>query len=231
MKKNLLKEIIKKKDKKIEFSVITNLDNGESCIFEKNKILNSNFEKFKKEIYLNVNKKKNGVIAGTNIFVDTYVRPIKIVIVGAVHIAQYLVNFAKNLNFEIIIIDPRGYFASEQRFPNIKIINKWPKDAFAEIETDFNTALVALTHDPKIDDPGLHAALSSDAFYVACLGSRRTHAARCLRLQGTGICADEMNRLHGPAGLNIGALTPAEIAVSILAEMIAAERMLGEMSG
>ena len=130
MKKNLLNEIIEKKNKKIEFSIITNLDNGISCIFEKNRILDKNFEKYKKEIDLHISKKKNGVLEGTNIFIETYVRPIKIVIVGAVHIAQYLVNFAKSLNFEISIIDPRGYFASKQRFPNIKIINKWPGQAF-----------------------------------------------------------------------------------------------------
>ena len=153
MKKQLLKEIIEKKEKKIEFAIITNLENGESCIFEKDKPIDKNFEKHKENITFQFVKKKNGIIEGTNIFVETYIRPIKVIIVGAVHIAQYLVNFAKSLNFEISIIDPRGYFASEQRFPNIKIINKWPKESFAEIKTDQNTALIALTHDPKIDDP------------------------------------------------------------------------------
>ena len=144
MKKKLLTEIIEKKEKKIEFAIITNLENGESCIFEKNKPLDKNFEKYKDKINLQFNKKKNGIIEDSNIFVETYIRPIKVIVVGAVHIAQYLVNFAKSLNFEISIIDPRGYFASEQRFPGIKIINKWPKEAFAEIKTDQNTALVAL---------------------------------------------------------------------------------------
>ena len=99
------------------------------------------------------------MIEKTEIFVETYIRPIKVIIVGAVHIAQYLVDFAKSLNFEISIIDPRGYFASEQRFPDIKIINKWPEEAFKEIETNVNSALIALTHDPKIDDPALQHAL------------------------------------------------------------------------
>ncbi|SVE42234.1 uncharacterized protein METZ01_LOCUS495088, partial [marine metagenome] len=139
MKKQLLKEIIEKKEKKIEFAIITNLENGESCIFEKNKPIDKNFEKYKEKIILQFDKKKNGIIEGTNIFVETYIRPIKVIIIGAVHIAQYLINFAKSLNFEISIIDPRGYFASEQRFPGIKIINKWPKEAFVEIKTDQNT--------------------------------------------------------------------------------------------
>ena len=124
MKRELLKKIIEKKEKKIEFAIITNLENGEGCIFEKNKSLDKNFEKYKEKIISQFDKKKNGIIEGTNIFVETYIRPINVIIVGAVHIAQYLVNFAKSLNFEISIIDPRGYFASEQRFPNIKIINK-----------------------------------------------------------------------------------------------------------
>jgi len=164
MRKQLLKEIIEKKGKKIEFAIITNLENGESCIFEKDKPVDKNFEKHKEKIISQFDKKKNGIIEGTNIFVETYIRPIKVIIVGAVHIAQYLVNFAKSLNFEITIIDPRGYFASEQRFPDIKIINQWPKEAFAEIKTDQNTALIALTHDPKIDDPALQHALKNKFF-------------------------------------------------------------------
>jgi len=119
MKKQLLKEIIEKKEKKIEFAIITNLENGESFIFEKDKPIDKNFETHKEKIISQFDKKKNGIIEGTNIFVETYIRPIKVIIVGAVHIAQYLVNFAKSLNFEISIIDPRGYFASEQRFPDI----------------------------------------------------------------------------------------------------------------
>jgi len=164
MKKQLLKEIIEKKEKKIEFAIITNLENGESCIFEKNKPIDRNFEKYKDKIDLHFGSKKDGIIEGINIFVETYIRPIKVIIVGAVHIAQYLVNFAKSLNFEISIIDPRGYFATEQRFPNIKIINKWPKEAFQDIETNQNSALIALTHDPKIDDPALQHAIKNNFF-------------------------------------------------------------------
>ena len=178
MKQKLLKEIIKKKRKKTEFAIVTNLDNAESCIYEVNEPISKNFEKYKNKISFYFNKKRNGIIENSNIFVDTYICPRKIIIVGAVHIAQYLVNFAKSLNFEIIIIDPRGYFASKERFPDIKIINKWPKEAFDEIKTDKNSALIALTHDPKIDDPALQYALNNKFFYIGALGSKITHSNR-----------------------------------------------------
>tara|TARA_B100001250_G_scaffold243965_1_gene209704 strand:- start:166 stop:678 length:513 start_codon:yes stop_codon:yes gene_type:complete len=159
MKLETLKKIIEKKKNNSEFAVVTNISNGESEIFEKNKSLSKEMEVYSNQINDFFNSKKNGVIEGSNIFVETYILPIKVVVVGAVHIAQYLVDFARSLNFEIYIIDPRGYFASEKRFPDMKIINKWPEEAFKEIETNENTALIALTHDPKIDDPALQHAL------------------------------------------------------------------------
>ena len=159
MKLEVLREIIKKKENKNEFAIVTNLASGNSEIFESGKTLSKDLEKFTDQINTFYQSKKNGIIDGTDIFVECYIRPIKVIIVGAVHIAQYLVDFANSLNFEIFIIDPRGYFASKQRFPGMEIINKWPKEAFKEIETDSNTALIALTHDPKIDDPALQHAI------------------------------------------------------------------------
>ena len=220
MKKQLLKEIIEKKEKKIEFAIVTNLENGESCIFEKNKSIDKNFEKYKDKINLHFNNKKDGIIEDTNIFVETYIRPIKVIIVGAVHIAQYLVNFAKSLNFEISIIDPRGYFATEQRFPNIKIINKWPKEAFQNIETNQNSALIALTHDPKIDDPALQHAIKNNFFYIGALGSKKTHENRCKRLKETGFKDDEIKRIFGPIGIKLGGRSAPEIALSIIAQLV-----------
>jgi len=220
MKPELLKEIIKKKEKKIEFAIITNLDDGESCIFEKDKPLNKNFEKHKEKIISQFNKKNNGIIEGTNIFVETYIRPIKVIIVGAVHIAQYLVNFSKSLNFEISIIDPRGYFASKQRFPDINIINKWPDEAFADIKTDHNTALIALTHDPKIDDPALQHSLKNNFFYIGALGSKKTHANRCKRLKEAGFNDKQINKIFGPIGIKIGGKSAPEIALSIIAQLV-----------
>tara|TARA_B100001123_G_scaffold51493_1_gene53441 strand:+ start:194 stop:874 length:681 start_codon:yes stop_codon:yes gene_type:complete len=220
MKKQLLEEIIIKKNKKIEFSIITNIENGESCIFEKNKPLNKKFEKYKDEINLHFNKKRSGIIEGTSIFIENYIRPVKVIIVGAVHIAQYIINFAKSLNFEISIIDPRGYFASKQRFPGIKIINKWPKEAFNEINTDKNTALIALTHDPKIDDPALQHALKNNFFYIGALGSKKTHANRCSRLKGSGFTDEQINKIFGPIGIKLGGRSAPEIALSIIAQLV-----------
>ena len=220
MKKKLLNKIIKKKKSKIEFAIITNLENGEGCVFEKNQPLDKKFKKYNEKINLYFDKKKNGVIEGTNIFIETYVRPIKVFIVGAVHIAQYLVNFAKNLNFEISIIDPRGYFASKQRFPDIKIINKWPKEAFDEINPDYNSALITLTHDPKIDDPALQYAMEKNFFYIGALGSKKTHNNRCIRLKESGFKDDEIKKIFGPVGIKLGGRSASEIALSIIAQLV-----------
>ena len=141
MKLQTLKLIISKKENKTEFAIVTNLSTGESEIFEKNKPLSEEFEKYSTQINNFFKSKKNGLIEGTEIFIETYIRPIKVIVVGAVHIAQYLSDFAKSLNFEISIIDPRGYFASEQRFPDMNIINKWPDEAFKEIKTNENIQL------------------------------------------------------------------------------------------
>ncbi len=220
MKKKLLDNIIEKKNKKIEFAIITNLENGDSCIFQKNEPLDKKFKKYNDKIIFYFNKKKSGIIEGTEIFIETYIRPIKIIIVGAVHIAQYLINFAKDLNFEISIIDPRGYFASKQRFPGIKIINKWPKEAFAEIKTDQNTGLIALTHDPKIDDPALQHALKNKFFYIGALGSKKTHTNRCSRLKEAGFNDDQISKIFGPIGIKLGGRSAPEIALSIIAQLV-----------
>ena len=220
MRKELLNKIIEKKNKKTEFAIVTNLSNGESCIFEKNKSIDKNFEKYKEKINFYFDKKRNGIMEGTNIFVETYIRPIKVFIVGAVHIAQFLVDFAKNLNLEIFIIDPRGYFASKQRFPDIKIINKWPKEAFDEISTDQNSALIALTHDPKIDDPALQHAINNNFFYIGALGSKTTHANRCDRLKKSGFSDQKIKKIFGPIGIKLGGRSAPEIALSIMAQLV-----------
>ena len=220
MKLETLKSIISKKKNKTEFAIVTNLSTGESEIFEKNKPLSKELEKYSTQINDFFKSKKNGVIEGTEIFIETYIRPIKVIIVGAVHIAQYLTDFAKSLNFEISIIDPRGYFASEQRFPNMNIINKWPDDAFKEIETNENTALIALTHDPKIDDPAIQYALKKDFFYIGALGSKKTHKTRCERLLESGFKNDEISKIKGPIGIKLGGKSAPEIALSIIAQLV-----------
>ena len=220
MQLKTLREIIKKKENKSEFAIVTNLATGNSEIFEKGKSLSKDFDKFIDQINTVYQSKKNGVIEGTDIFVESYIRPIKVIIVGAVHIAQYLVNFAGSLNFEISVIDPRGYFATEQRFPNMKIINKWPDEAFKEIETDSNSALIALTHDPKIDDPALQHAIRKKFYYVGALGSKKTHENRCERLKKSGFSDEQINSIHGPIGIKLGGKSAPEIALSIIAQLV-----------
>ena len=220
MKLEILREIIKKKENKNEFAIATNLTTGNSEIFEKGKSLSKDFEKFINQINALYHSKKNGIIEGTDIFVESYIQPIKVIIVGAVHIAQYLVDFANSLNFEISVIDPRGYFATEQRFPNMKIINKWPDEAFKEIETNENSALVALTHDPKIDAPALQHALNKKFYYIGALGSKKTHENRCQRLIEAGFSKEQINSIHGPIGIKLGGRSAPEIALSIIAQLV-----------
>jgi xanthine dehydrogenase accessory factor len=220
MKLQTLKSIIEKKKNKSEFAIITNLSTGDSEIFEKDKPLSKEMEIYSNQINQFFKSKKNGVIENSEIFVETYILPIKVIVVGAVHIAQYLVDFAKSLNFEISIIDPRGYFASEQRFPDMKIINKWPNEAFKEIETNENTALIALTHDPKIDDPALQHALKKKFYYIGALGSKKTHESRCQRLKEAGFSDEQLNSIHGPIGIKLGGRSAPEIALSIIAQLV-----------
>ena len=220
MKKHFLEQIIDKKNHKEEFAIITNISTGESFIFEKNKTLDANFEKYSDEINDYFENKKNGMIENTDIFIDTYLRPTKVIIIGAVHITQYLIEFAKSLNFEIFIIDPRGYYISVKRFPDINIINKWPLEAFKDLKTDSSTALIALTHDPKIDDPALKHALNNKFFYIGALGSKTTHKNRCQRLREAGFKEEEINSIHGPIGIKLGGKSAPEIALSIIAQLV-----------
>ena len=186
MKIDLLSKVIELKSKKKEFSIITDLQTAKNYVYDPNCKLDKDLEDFKINIKESFTNRKDGMIKDTNLFIKNYYRPIQVVIVGAVHIAQYFVEFAKNLNIEINIIDPRGYFASEKRFPDTNIINQWPKDAFKKISLDERTALIALTHDPKIDDPAIQEALKRKCFYIGALGSKNTHKNRCERLKENG---------------------------------------------
>jgi len=220
MQLKILQEIIKKKENKSEFAIITNLESGNSEIFEVGKSISKEYQKYADQINNFYKNKKNGVIEDTEIFVETYIRPIKIIIVGAVHIAQYLIDFAKSLNFEIVVIDPRGYFATKQRFPKMKIINKWPDEAFKEIKTDTNTALIALTHDPKIDDSAIQYALKKNFYYIGALGSKKTHENRCERLKEAGFNNSEIESIYGPIGIKLGGKSAPEIALSVIAQLV-----------
>ncbi|WP_170437367.1 XdhC family protein [Ruegeria arenilitoris] len=157
-------------------------------------------------------------------FVAVHNPPLRLIVVGAVHIAQALMPMARIAGYDPIIIDPREAFASKSRFPGEKLLTDWPDEAVASIGLDARTAVVLLTHDPKLDDPALQAALNSEVFYIGALGSSRTHAKRVQRMTEAGFSAEQLQRIHGPIGLDIGAAGPAEIAVAIIAQMTAVLR-------
>lgn len=154
-------------------------------------------------------------------FLRSYVPAYRLVIVGAVHIAQKLAVLAREVGYQVTVVDPRGAFATQERFPGIDLRCDWPDEALPQIGLDAQTAVVTLTHDPKIDDPAIIEALNSQAFYIGCLGSTRTHAKRVARLQEQGL-GDQIERLFAPVGLDLGGRSPAEVAVATLAQIIQA---------
>ncbi len=156
---------------------------------------------------------------GEEWFLNIYNTPLRLIIIGAVHIAQPLASMAQATGYDVTVIDPREAFASPARFPEVTLKVAWPDDAVNELNLDARTALVALTHDPKLDDPALLVALTSPCFYIGALGSNKTQAARRERLSAAGLTEGALSRINGPVGLNIGAKSPAEIAISILAEI------------
>ncbi len=158
------------------------------------------------------------------LFVEVWNPRPRLLIVGAVHTAQALVPLARLAGYDITVIDPRTAFASPARFPEVALRHDWPDEALTALAPDRRTAVLTLTHDPKIDDPALQAALRTDAFYVGALGSRRTHAKRVERLRAAGLDDASIDRIRAPVGLSIGARTPVEIAISIMAEIIAVAR-------
>ena len=220
MKIELLKEIIERKSNKEKFAVLTNLSNGHCEIFHYSKQLSQNFKSYKNEIENYYNLKKNGIISGSQIFILNYTTPIEVIIVGAVHIAQNLIELIKDFDFSITVIDPRKYFASEQRFQNVKIINEWPYKALEKIQTKNHFALITLTHDPKIDDPALNYALKNKFFYIGALGSKKTHENRLERLKKIGFSEKELSCINSPIGIKLGGKSTAEIALSIAAQLV-----------
>ncbi len=153
------------------------------------------------------------------LFAQVFNPPARLILVGAVHISQPLAPMAALAGYAVTVVDPRRAFATLERFPGVRMIDDWPDDAMVALAPDSRTAVVTLTHDPKLDDPALQAALRSEAFYIGALGSRKTHAARLGRLREAGFDGGQLERIHGPVGLGIGARSPAEIAVSILAQI------------
>ena len=173
---------------------------------------------------LRMGKSRSVEVDGRGYFLTVQVPPVRILCVGAVHISQALAPMAKLADFDLTIVDPRTAFATPERFPDVHLIAEWPQDVLPELRIDRYTGVCLLTHDPKIDDPALIAALRADCFYIGALGSRKTHAKRVERMMAEGFSQEDLSRIHAPIGLDIGSVSPAEIAVSVLGEIIAALR-------
>ncbi|MGO4706771.1 XdhC family protein [Microvirga sp. 2MCAF38] len=179
-----------------------------------------------KELQERLRHGKSGLVEreGRQFFLTVQVPTVRVIIIGAVHISQALAPMMKSLDLDATIIDPRTAFASRERFPDVPVLPEWPDDSLPDLKLDRYTAVVALSHDPKIDDPALVAALRTQCFYIGALGSRKTHERRMQRLMAAGVAETDLARIHAPIGLDIGAVSPAEIAISILAEVIATLR-------
>ena len=223
MKRELLEQVLAARDKKRPIAVATRLADGvqsmcdgKTCAGE----VTLTAEQLAEARALLI-AGRSAALASSNgeIFLRSYAPPPKMVIVGAVHIAQFLAPMAALAGFEVTVVDPRRAFATEVRFPGVTLVTEWPGPALTKVGLDEHTAVVTLTHDPKLDDPALQAALKSPVFYIGALGSKRTHAKRVERLREHGL-AELAQRIHAPVGLDLGGRAAAEIAVSALAQVI-----------
>ena len=228
MKQQILKRVLADREAKRQFALVTRLETGEQSILYLDGADEGEIEieieidsALRSTVEDAIRDDRSGTVAGAggDMFVEVFNPPLRLLIVGAVHIAQPLARMASVAGYDVTVIDPRGSFATDDRFPGVTLVNEWPDEAMPPLDPDRRTAVVTLTHDPKIDDPALAAVLRSDAFYIGALGSRKTHAARVERLTESGFGAKEIGRIHGPVGLSLGAVSPAEIAVSILAQV------------
>jgi xanthine dehydrogenase accessory factor len=204
--------------------VVTHVDTGEQRVVRANEVARDPLHEL---IEKRLRMAKSGMeeTPQGRVFLTVHVPSARLVITGAVHISQALAPMAALVGYDVTIVDPRTAFASQERFPDVKVIAEWPDVALPPLNIDHYTAFVALTHDPKIDDPALLHALARDCFYIGALGSKKTHARRVDRLKQAGISDAAVARIHAPIGLSIGAVSPAEIAVSILAEITQSLRM------
>jgi len=226
MKSQILSALIEAKKAKVPVALLTVLGNGRQWVVESatppeaggidpDAITRS-------RTLLAEDRSERFESASGPIFIQVFNPPFRLIVVGAVHIAQPLAQLASLAGYDVLVIDPRAAFAEVERFAGLSVDRRWPDEALAKIQGDPRTALVTLTHDPKLDDPALDWALRTPAFYIGALGSRKTHESRLQRLAGRGFFTADGARIHGPVGLSIGAVAPAEIAISIMAQIIQA---------
>jgi len=228
MRANILERLLKDRAAKVPVVLVTDLDSGAQALVYPEEAagdlpLAADALARVREA-LRADESRTIEHDGKRLFLHVQNPPLRLIVVGAVHIAQALAPMAALAGYNVTIVDPRRAFATDARFPDVTLIGEWPDEAMAAMNLDRRTAVVTLTHDPKVDDPALQTALKSDVFYVGALGSKRTHAARLARLKSAGFGDAECARIHGPVGLDIGAVSAAEIAVSILAQITAVLR-------
>ena len=218
MKFETLKELNAERAARRPAIVVTDTANGEQRLVKASDFTG---DPLRAELLKQLRTGKSGTleVGGRKLFLNVYAPTARLVIVGAVHISQALAPLARSLDYEVTVVDPRTAFASPERFPDVPLIAEWPDVALPPLNIDHYTAFVALTHDPKIDDPALLHALARDCFYIGALGSRKTHGKRAERLKAQGASDSDIGRIHAPIGLPIGAVSPSEIAVAIMAQI------------
>jgi xanthine dehydrogenase accessory factor len=227
MKLEILKALNAERAARRAAVVVTDVTTGEQRLV---KVAEVARDPLKEVIEKHIRRGKSGIVetSARKVFLTVHVPPAQLVITGAVHISQALAPIARLVGYDVTIVDPRTAFASIERFPDVKVIAEWPDVALPPLGIDHYTAFVALTHDPKIDDPALTYALARECFYIGALGSKKTHARRIERLKAQGLSDGALARIRAPIGLEIGAVSPAEIAVAIMGEITAQLRQSAE---
>jgi xanthine dehydrogenase accessory factor len=221
MKRRLLEQLLADRAAKRPVALVTRLSSGEQWLVYADAVPDADLDA---EVSAGTRRllaeNRSGLLdTAADLFVQAFNPPLRLIVVGAVHIAQALVPIARLAGYEAIVIDPRRAWATDSRFADVTIRSEWPDEAMQKLAPDHRTAVVTLSHDPKLDDPALHVALRSPAFYCGALGSKKTHAARLARLREAGFSDADFARIHAPIGLAIGAQSPAEIAISIMAQI------------
>ncbi|HEY4342854.1 MAG TPA: XdhC family protein [Parvibaculum sp.] len=220
MRGDILKELLESREAKRPVTLATRLSDGmQKLVYPTDKQEETWLIKAVSEVLASDKSRVVAAQDGTEWFLNAYNPPLRLLVVGAVHVAQPVVVIAELDAYDVVVVDPRTAFASPARFPQATLRTEWPDEALTALKPDSRTAVITLTHDPKLDDPALIVALNSPAFYIGALGSKKTHAARLERLKAAGFDEQTLARIHGPIGLSIGAKSPAEIAISIMAQI------------
>ena len=221
MKRDILDSLQRARAAKRPVALVTNLESGRQALLDGETVTGELtlggpvLDQARQAILDN----RSATLPGTDLFVQAFNPPLRMIVVGAVHIAQSLVPMAALAGYDVTVVDPRKAWATDARFPEVRMSTEWPDAALAALTPDHRTAVIVLTHDPKLDDPALEVTLKSPVFYIGALGSTRTHAKRLDRLRAAGLDEAALARIHGPIGLAIGAKNPSEIAIAILAQM------------